>query len=47
VVIPVSMGLDKGVWFCISQGIRGWLSTMSGGAALTCSASWRVITNRP
>jgi hypothetical protein len=23
VVIPASMGLDKGVWFCISQGIRG------------------------
>jgi hypothetical protein len=25
VVIPARMGLDKGVWFCISQGIRGLL----------------------
>jgi hypothetical protein len=23
VIIPASMGLDKGVWFGISQGIRG------------------------
>ena len=25
VVIPATMGLDNGVWFCIRQGIRGLL----------------------
>ena len=25
VVIPAMMGLDKGVWYCIRQGIRGLL----------------------
>jgi hypothetical protein len=31
VVIPASIGLDKGIWFCISQGIRGLLVHDEGG----------------
>jgi hypothetical protein len=35
VVIPASMGLDKGVWFGISQGIRALLSLDERGVPLT------------
>ena len=31
VVIPATMGLDKGVWYRIRQGIRGLLAHDEGG----------------
>jgi hypothetical protein len=50
VVIPATMGLDKGVWFCISQGIRGLLAHDERGVPLVyviCEPSshyYRIMT---
>jgi hypothetical protein len=42
VVIPATMGLDKGVWYCIRQGIRGVLVHDEKGLArvyVVCEAA--------
>jgi hypothetical protein len=46
-IIPATMGLDKGVWYCIRQGIRGLLVHDEGESrACTSSASRPVISTR-